>query len=231
MKNIKFLRVIILLVFAIGLFSTSVIQANAASNPIKTETVYYKGNKNIAYPKLSGIKNTQIQHNINLFFRQVGKGHYDGYNALMNSMEENYDEEYCSEFPFSCQYRYKTTFKLAYQDSNYISVLVYTDMYTGGVHGGRFVQSYNFNIKTGKLVTIPDVVKPAKAQKTKQHIYNFLKKQDIMFDDITVKDIKLNKGTTFIFTNTGISVIYQEYELAPYAVGNPKANIPKSVYR
>ncbi|MEH6944783.1 DUF3298 and DUF4163 domain-containing protein [Bacillus sp. JJ722] len=231
MKKFNFLKVIILFVLILGVFSIGTIQSEAASNPIKGATVHYKGIKDLAYPKLSGIKNSNVQNEINTFFQKNHKSHYQAYNELMKGMKEIQGDEMCVKYPSTCNYSYKTSYKLAYQDSNYISVIIYTDAYTGGAHGLRRVDTFNFNIKTGKRILLPNVVSPSKATKTKQYILNYFKKYDLLFNDVTVKDIYLNNETSFIFTKTGVSVIFQEYEIAPYSAGNPKANVPKSVYK
>ncbi|WP_042347389.1 DUF3298 and DUF4163 domain-containing protein [Bacillus massiliigorillae] len=231
MKKLKVLKVIIILALFLGVIPVGSSAANATSSQITATAVYYKNIKDLAYPKLSGIKNTKVQNNINMYFQQKAKAHYDSYSALKRDTEAIQGDEICTEIPTACIWSYKSSYKLIYQDSNYISIIMYTDIYTGGIHGFRAVDTYNFNINTGKKILLTDIVKPSKATKTKQYIYNYFKKAGILFTDVTIQDIKLNQYSTFIFTNTGISVIYQEYEIAPYANGNPKANIPSSVYR
>ncbi|WP_158555956.1 RsiV family protein [Peribacillus glennii] len=44
-------------------------------------------------------------------------------------------------------------------------------------------------------------------------------------------DVPVNKNSQFHFTNGGIYLVFQEYEVSYYAAGNPVVKIPSSVYR
>ena len=231
MNKLKILKSIFILILLIGLITNGAVQTSAATDPIKATSVYYKGIQDLSYIQLDGIKDKKIKDNINYYLRQVERSHFLAYTELMKAMKEDYDEKYCAEYPSSCQYTYTTKFKIDYQDSNYVSIIVTSDTFTGGAHGNRLLESYNFNIKTGKRILLTDIVKPAKAQQTKQYIFNYLKNNKIIFDDMTVKNIKLNKDSVFTFSKTGIKVYYQSYEVAAYAYGNPEVNVPKSIYK
>ncbi|MGX1079054.1 hypothetical protein RKD51_000191 [Bacillus sp. SLBN-57] len=45
------------------------------------------------------------------------------------------------------------------------------------------------------------------------------------------KDIVLGKNTAFYYTNDGIAIVFQQYDVAPYAAGNPVVAVPKTVYQ
>ncbi|OLG05226.1 hypothetical protein B4125_3298 [Bacillus paralicheniformis] len=72
----------------------------------------------------------------------------------------------------------------------------------------------------------------SKMDKTKTYIYDYIQKHsDIFFPDVKKKDIVLGKNTAFYYTKDGIAIVFQQYDVAPYAAGNPVVAVPKTVYQ
>ena len=42
--------------------------------------------------------------------------------------------------------------------------------------------------------------------------------------------MKINRNTQFVYADGGIKLVFQEYEVAAYAAGSPKVNIPYTIY-
>ncbi|MPQ25481.1 DUF3298 and DUF4163 domain-containing protein [Bacillus paralicheniformis] len=128
---------------------------------------------------------------------------------------------------------YQTSFKVKFNEANKLSVLIDDDMYSGGAHGMGTVKAYNYDLKTNKQIKLNQILNTkTKVKNAKNYIYNYIiKHKEIFFSDIEISNISLDKNTAFYFTKNGIAVVFQEYEVAPYAAGNPVVNIPQSIYK
>ncbi len=50
----------------------------------------------------------------------------------------------------------------------------------------------------------------------------------MFFDEEMLKDFAVNEQTQFYFTESGIDLIFQQYDVAAYAAGHPTISIPSS---
>ncbi len=120
--------------------------------------------------------------------------------------------------------------------------------YTGGAHGWAFVYGATFHKDSGQQLTW-DIFRDTSDPAFKRLIVDGLKDyinslrlendeevttdkdlcQWLLWDDANnnsnIEDISLPKCPPF-FTDNGIEVIYQQYEIAPYAIGLPQFTIP-----
>jgi hypothetical protein len=89
------------------------------------------------------------------------------------------------------------------------------------------------DLKSGKMLTVDDVFGQKNIAAVNQIIYDTLvpKAEGIFIDEINkrkgafIKDGKCN-GCTLVMGKDGINVIFQSYEVAPFAEGNPTVVIP-----
>jgi hypothetical protein len=107
-------------------------------------------------------------------------------------------------------------------------------MYSGGAHGLGFVTTYKFNLQTGKQYKLSEILtSESKFTKVTKYAKKYMiNHPDIFFaDDVTLNDFKVANTHPFYFTKNGFYLIFQEYEVAPYAAGNPIIKVPSSVYK
>jgi hypothetical protein len=129
------------------------------------------------------------------------------------------------------KYQYDVSYKVKYVTSKQLSLLFYDYEYTGGAHGITAVTSYNFNANTGKQYSLTDILNTkSKVLKVQKYAYQALHKLYPEFVQ-KVSDVPVNKNTSFYFTKGGIYLLFQEYDVAPYAAGNPVVKIPDSLYK
>ena len=153
--------------------------------------------------------------------------------ALADSMErewkaemaEMYDPE--SEYKETLQYYYTIEGSPIETDND--SILSYQtniDCYLGGAHGSYVVWYYNFDKKTGKLLSISDVVPEDK------EMLVLLEMEDQLCKDWEAKDLdelKEKTGITmlgdlyltnnFLLKKDSIAFLFNQYDIAPYAAG------------
>jgi hypothetical protein len=237
MKTSKWIKVMLsfMMIFALFAFAFPVNDGHAASSPkAKVVTKTYKEKKFLKYPQVSGLKSKTAQKKINTVLSKHIQGSYKDYLQLKKDMEAYKKDPICKEFPSACAYDYSTSYKVKYNRNGQLSIMMHDWMYAGGAHGLGFVTTYNFNLKTGNLYKLSDIL-TTKSKFTKVTTYakKYIKNHpDIFFtDDFILRDFKVTNKNQFYFTNNGFYLIFQEYEVAPYAVGNPTIKVPRSVYK
>ena len=135
-----------------------------------------------------------------------------------------------TEEEYMYTYEYQVSYEVKFNENNLLSIVMNDDIYTGGAHGTTIVTSYNFNILTGQQLFVGDIAKSqTNLNKIKDYAINELSKRDYVFNE-ELKNIEINNNRPFYFTQNGIILMFQEYEVAPYAAGRPEVKIPIEVY-
>ena len=115
-----------------------------------------------------------------------------------------------------------------------LSYMVTTSCYLGGAHGSYVVSYYNFDVKTGKLLKIEDIVPAGKEQDVLKAMAEQLCK-DWEAKDLT--DLQEKTGITmlgdlyltnnFLLKGDSIEFLFNQYEIAPYAAGLIGVTLPR----
>lgn len=143
-----------------------------------------------------------------------------------------YDPE--SDFNDMFQYYYAVSGKpLDNGRDDILSYKMTTDCYLGGAHGSYMVNYYNFDMNTGKLLDIKDIVPADKEQAVLKAMEEQLCKD---FDATDLPDLQSKTGITalgdlyltnnFRFKGDSIQFLFNQYEIAPYAAGLIKVTLP-----
>lgn len=119
------------------------------------------------------------------------------------------------------------------QDS-ILSYQVTTDCYLGGAHGSYIVQYLNFDIASGKLLNINDVVPQ---EKEPEVLMAMVEQLCIDWDAKDLVDLQEKTGITmlsdlyltnnFLLKNDSITFLFNQYEIAPYAAGLISVTVKK----
>ncbi len=134
----------------------------------------------------------------------------------------------------------------------WISILVQTYTYTGGAHGSTVVQSFVFDTQTGEQQELRDLVRDDRALATLHgQIASRLLSEytDALFEDqatilrayvanraeqptlLARGELGYATSTTFLLGPAGLRVLFQQYEVAPYAAGMPVIDLPFAVWQ
>lgn len=110
---------------------------------------------------------------------------------------------------------YRTSFSVKYNAAGKLSIQTLNYIYSGGAHGLTSVQSFNYDLKAQKRVTLDQILNTkTKVSKTRDYLYSYIKKHDeLFFPDVKKEDITLNKDTMFYFTANGIAIVFGQYDL------------------
>ena len=98
--------------------------------------------------------------------------------------------------------------------------------YTGGAHGSTLRFSDTWNLKTGRRLALEDLFMPGEnyrmlltEQILRQAEANLEQNPGIYFDDYPSLIVKFFAPENFYLTPDGLSIYYQQYDIAPYSTG------------
>lgn len=146
---------------------------------------------------------------------------------------KNFESQYNAfknEFP-DTQLAWEATVdgEVTYQSPQIISVALNTYANAGGAHGNSYINLLNFNAETGKLLTLNNII---------NDVEGFTKLVNIYFNK-TIEDEGNDTGAYFMdgeftlpeqigFSDEGLILLYNTYEIASYAQGITEFEIPFS---
>ncbi|EGV42275.1 DUF3298/DUF4163 domain-containing protein [Bizionia argentinensis JUB59] len=147
--------------------------------------------------------------------------------SILESID-NFNTEYKNfntDFPESpMQWEAQIDGEIMYQSEAVISVALTSYLNTGGAHGNLIISFLNFDALTGQLLKNEDLVNDIKTFKTIA--------RDYFNDQIAGKEADYFEPDNFIlpqnigFNNIGVVLLYNNYEIAPYATGLTEFTIP-----
>lgn len=174
----------------------------------------------IKYPVIAGMKDAKKQEMLNA------------------DIERSAEQLKCQGTPikdgvkgdiFSVTHNYEVTYS-----SPDILGLKFTDWaYEGGAHSNGTVEGMIIDLRTGDVLSVNDVFGAKNIADVNKIIYDTLapKSEGIFHDEVEgrkgsfIKDNKC-RGCTLLVTSDGVQVVFEAYEVAPFADGNPTIAIP-----
>ncbi|MGQ3479706.1 PdaC/SigV domain-containing protein [Paenibacillus sp. TY11] len=167
----------------------------------------------VKYPQISGNQlNPEAQQAIN----SVLKKHAEGVMAAGKKMMA--EGEATTERP----YEFGNDFAIAYNKDGILSVIMQDYSYTGGAHGMTARKGYTFSLADGKLLQLSDVLK-ANPNYKKFLNADLKKKIDaLQAGEGFGKFKELAADQNFYVTSSGVTIVFDLYDYAPYAYGIPE---------
>lgn len=137
------------------------------------------------------------------------------------------DPEYRQYFP---TYYNWTEIGETRQAGDLIEVQVFGSTYLGGAHGVEEIKNFHFDLKTGEFFELSDLTdEPEKLRQViADDIVNgiFEHNGEGEYFDGFAQTIEGREAYNVSFGEDGMTVIFDEYEIAPYASGLPEFTIP-----
>ncbi|AZB44133.1 DUF3298/DUF4163 domain-containing protein [Bacillus sp. FJAT-42376] len=194
-----------------------------------------EGSAPVEYPQMIGMTNREAEKAINQELKnQAGKSAVQ-YKAFKEKEEKDKEQWEKDGKPYKwVPYEYKSTYEIHFNKNHLLSIVFYEYQYLGGAHGTTFAKTLNFNTLNGTPFQLTKVIHD-KIAKLKNYAAADLrnqanKQQTAIFED-ALKDITINNSRTWTFHSKGIKLIFQQYEVGPYASGMPEVTVPISVYQ
>jgi hypothetical protein len=174
----------------------------------------------IFYPKIVGDDNEVIKK-INDFLEEEFKQSIAWYEEAASdsfNMEE-----------YEVYYNFETGFSVTYNSKSFLSIVMDHYQYTGGAHGNYYSIGYNINLNDGNLLSLEDIVDQNSldllSYECEEAILNLFDANSLydagMFED----EINILPDQDFFITPTALVLQFDPYEIAPYAMGEIRAEI------
>lgn len=126
---------------------------------------------------------------------------------------------------------YSTEARISYNVKNLISVRFYFDSYTGGAHGNQTDTYATYDLLTGEVLSLDDLLKPgfsgkliALAEAALRREYDLEEDQPLSDGPLFSNEFQLNDNWFLVPEGLGFS--YVPYEIGPYAAGFIRPVVP-----
>ena len=114
-----------------------------------------------------------------------------------------------------------------YDDILSYTVTKYT--YTGGAHGTTFVKALNLDMKTGEAVTEEDMFKAGYMDRLSELLTGRLPESlENPADTSMLFEKNIRPNGNFTISDSGVTYIYNQYEIGPYVLGAVNVTVPWS---
>lgn len=133
-------------------------------------------------------------------------------------------------------YSNHVTMGIARHDGGVASLLTLSSAYSGGAHPNSVQTAYNLDLAGMRVLRLEDVIRQEAAPELTQLVLEEVERRfaaigdNTLFDDYaqTVSNALSYGAMTsyWYFTEEGLAVFFNQYELAPFASGIVKAEIP-----
>lgn len=174
----------------------------------------------ITYPQVLGISDSVIEYKINSLLEEEFLKSVEWYEEFVSMLDSVPTMEYTAGMFFS----FETGFDIKLVSESFLSIVLNQYEFTGGAHGNYYSIGYNFDLTTGNLITVENVLNAESLSfisrlcevKIKQ-IYEAVSLTDAgLFED----RIELTTDQDFYLLKDAIVFQFDPYEIAPYAMGN-----------
>ncbi|MDR9748538.1 DUF3298 and DUF4163 domain-containing protein [Paenibacillus taichungensis] len=205
MKGKSIIGIVLILLIVLLLPAHSIHAASTGS--IKTKTYSYKGQQ---YVQIVG-GDKKVSGKINKILKSHAVATAKG-NAEVKKMQKHY--------------YLNSTAKTKYASDKKLSVVYEDSLYSGGAHSNEIATTYNFDLKTGKQLFLNNVTE------NNQQKYNLmneveagLKVSKEAYSDL-FHNFPLTNKSSFYFYNDGVVIVFNPYEVGPYAAGFIEVKVP-----
>lgn len=154
------------------------------------------------------------------------------YTDLMEKFVKSYTD-LKAQFPNDPMPAWEATIegKVAYQSENLINITINHYTFTGGAHGYAGVRSILVSPSTGKEISKKDFLKDengfrAFAEKKFREKFNIPAKSPINENGLMFENEVFQLPETYIFSEKGLLLYYNTYEIAPYVDGPRELLLP-----
>lgn len=132
--------------------------------------------------------------------------------------------DFINDFPDSAQeWEAQIDGEVIFKTQDIISISLTSYINTGGAHGNLNISFLNFEASTGKLIDNNSLIKDVDSFKTiaKTYFDSSVEGKDLLFDSETF-NLPANIG----YSDEGLILLYNTYEIAPYSTGIIEFSIP-----
>ncbi len=184
-------------------------------------------------PDLSAMEkiNSKIQKKL---LRPIGRERSNkNFEVLMQNFIDEYNN-FKKEFPEAKQeWEIDRKAKNNFNDDNILSCTFSEYSYLGGAHPNTFLTLTNFNLKSGEIIELPDILIDGYLDELNNIAEPIFRKEKELTEDINLTeagfwfdDDKFGVSNNFTIGKDGLTFYYNSYEITAYAYGPTELFIP-----
>jgi inhibitor of cysteine peptidase len=168
-------------------------------------------------PKLSGLHDSAVQDRINAVFDEI-------LSAAKESVKpaEEESKAIAAEYGETLPYMTQISYGVPYNKDGILSIVISDYRYLGGAHGGDFWSPYTFDLKTGKQLSLDNLM--AEDSGYRELINSSIRKEidrraeaNELMENAEFEDI--GDDPAYYLTSNAVVFYFQQYEYFPYAAG------------
>lgn len=194
-------------------------------------SMFFK-NKDINIIRISNENDNLHNYEINIDYPKIT------YNKLNNLIKEKIDT-YINTFKNDIKNIYVQqdqyyTLNITYDSyiyKQYISYVFYIEYYTGGAHPNHEIWTIIYDTNLNQVITIDDLIKK---DKNILNILSNISRNELIKNKNIVDINMLMTGTKpinenfsrFVFSDKGLIIFFERYQVAPYSSGNFNVIVP-----
>lgn len=179
----------------------------------------------ITYPKIFGLTDKSVEEKINLFLEEEFLKSIDSFQEFVAALDSFPTWEYESGMFFS----FETGFDIKLLNDSFLSLVLNHYEFTGGAHGNFFTMGYTFDLKSGEIITLKQIIKPESlaiiGKLCEEKIIEMFEAETLYDAGLFEDNLQLNFDQDFYLIHRGLVFQFDPYEIAPYSMGNIEVTI------
>jgi peptidoglycan-N-acetylglucosamine deacetylase len=136
-----------------------------------------------------------------------------------------------SKLPQEAQYELASTFAGVYEDADVVSARLVVSQFTGGAHPGAMMYGLNYAKDTGKEIGLASVLRLIGAELSQVAEIATAELEKKLGDSFLPEGAKASSDNywTYTINDKGVTFIFNEYQVAPYAAGPQRVSFARVV--
>ncbi|HRH43680.1 MAG TPA: DUF3298 and DUF4163 domain-containing protein [Pyrinomonadaceae bacterium] len=165
------------------------------------------------------IKEKTNGNDISISYPQFVGGNFTALNLALKNIALQYQNEFKKGKPEKGEENYlESGYTIEFANDNIVSVQFGQESFSGGAHPNHSSQTLNFDLKNNKPIKLADLFKPN--SKYLQKLSQLSKEglgDNLQFEEGIAPVAK--NFSDFLITKKGLLILFDEYQVAPYAAG------------
>lgn len=178
---------------------------------------------NLIYPEIELPNNEAAQTNINNSIKE----YIDKVKAASEDIQKIVDKNKDS---ITHQYYCNTDYIVTYNENNLLSIIIVYNDYTGGAHGTEIDEPFNFDLTTGKRITIKNLFKDDKQDEAISLINKNISTGFENSANVIFKFESIDEDVKFYLADTYLKIYFDTYKYTPYSEGIPTFKMPYTIF-
>ena len=185
------------------------------------------------------VRNKINKHLKNHFLKVYNLGdekiNYKSFDEIFEDFFTNFKKINAELKGFQQRWDDSFTYDILYNSDSILSLRTTEFRFEGGAHPNTFFNRMNFDLKTGKLISVKDIFKPNYKSKLNKlgeikirKFYHLSPNTDLNKAGFFLKDDKFEMNNNFSIIKAGLIFQFNQYEIANYAMGAPSISFPYS---